>query len=286
MDELGDHMGPFDELDMEESPSQSGYGQQPAPATNVTFADEDTLAELISKARAERSETSAPSSKGDESHLRSFFVHAEQVKKDALALPEHKQLFDAVPDMDLQNVEQMQQVLYSLFRTDEQRFCQQLVHYISSIRKRNKGHIGERFPLKTLDHKIRRLATYIVSEHARELREGLVAPRDINLLDPGSPVWSQLVDTFKQQGRERGEEYEVSELELCCCRLCDAAALEERARGCRDACTAGAGGGCRNTHRARPCARRAPRAPAAGEQQQRAGSAQGSDGARHLHPLL
>jgi hypothetical protein len=68
---------------------------------------------------------------------------------------------------------------------------------------------GERFPLKTLDHKIRRLGTYISSEHAREVREGLAEPRDINLLDPKSPVWAQLVDAFRQQGRERGEDYEV-----------------------------------------------------------------------------
>lgn len=211
MDDL-DQAGGYDELDVDDSPTHSGppTAPQPVQATNVTFADEETLAELISKARVERQDAFAPSSKGDESHLRSFFVHAEQVKKDPHALHEHKVLFNSVPDVNLQNVEGMQQGLYQLFCNDEQQFCQQLIHYVTSIRKRNKGHVGEKFPLKTLDHKIRRLGTYIVSEHGKEVRDGVVEARDINLLDPKSPVWGQLVDTFKQQGKERGEEYEVS----------------------------------------------------------------------------
>jgi hypothetical protein len=212
-DELMDQMCGYEDLDMEDpSPTHSGPAnapQQPVQATNVAFADEDTLEELISRARVERQDAATPSSKGDESHLRSFFVHAEHVKKDDAASPEHKALFAGVPEINLQNVEAMQQALYALFRGDEPRFCLQLVHYVTSIRKRNKGHIGERFPLKTLDHKIRRLGTYISSEHAREVREGLAEPRDINLLDPKSPVWAQLVDAFRQQGRERGEDYEV-----------------------------------------------------------------------------
>lgn len=211
-----EQIGVYDEMDADDSPTNSEppTAPQPVQATNVTFADEETLAELISKARVERQDASAPSSKGDESHLRSFFVHAEQVKKDPQAQHEHKLLFSSVPDVNPQNVEGMQQMLYSLFCSDEQQFCQQLIHYVTSIRKRNKGHIGERFPLKTLDHKIRRLGTYILSEHAKEVREGLVQARDINLLDPKSPVWAQLVDTFKQQGKERGEEYEVSSCNL------------------------------------------------------------------------
>ncbi len=96
--------------------------------------------------------------KGDESHLRSFFLYASCVRASGDAPSVQKELFADVPELCATDITAMRRTLYQLFISDERRFCKQMIYFITSIRKRNRGCEGQAFPPDTLHHKLRRLS--------------------------------------------------------------------------------------------------------------------------------
>ncbi len=69
-----------------------------------------------------------------------------------------RELFYDVPEMCATDINGMRRALYELFAADERRFCKQMIYFITSIRKRNRGCEGQAFPPDTLHHKLRRLS--------------------------------------------------------------------------------------------------------------------------------
>ena len=63
-----------------------------------------------------------------------------------------------MPELCATDIAAMRRALYSLFISDERRFSRQMVYFITSIRKRNRGCEGQAFPPDTLHHKLRRLS--------------------------------------------------------------------------------------------------------------------------------
>lgn len=86
----------------------------------------------------------------------------------------------------------MQRELYHLYSADQQALAQLLVSFVKHGRKQKNQGQEELFPTKTLEHKVRRLTTFIRFGFVQEFPDRQSECTSINLLDKHDAVWGKL----------------------------------------------------------------------------------------------